>query len=112
MVLGIVWITWLYFDHSIFAHGLEASLASILEMGHLWTIWLVLVMAGSEKKKNPGVDQRTLGHYELLIAAGRCSCNLELVIFKLKSSKKESIGILSISCEIVFRWMPHHLADD
>ena len=33
------------------------------------------------------------------LAPGRCSCDLKLVIFKLKSR----MNILSISCEIVLR---------
>ena len=38
----------------------------------------------------------------------RCSCNLEIVIFKLISR----MNILSISCEIVLIWMPQDLTDD
>ena len=41
------------------------------------------------------------------LAPGGCGCYLKLVIFKLFSS----INILSISYEIVFRWMPQGLTD-
>ena len=37
------------------------------------------------------------------LTPGRCSCNLKLIIFKLMSR----IDVLSLSCEIVLRWMPH-----
>ena len=42
------------------------------------------------------------------LAPGRCGCYLKSVIFKLVSQ----INILSISCEIVLKWMPPDLTDD
>ena len=39
---------------------------------------------------------------------GRCSCNIQLVIFKHTSR----IDIFSISCEIALRWMPQDLDDN
>ena len=42
------------------------------------------------------------------LAPGRWGCNLKLIIFKLMWKT----DILSISCEIVFRLLPHNLTDD
>ena len=42
------------------------------------------------------------------LAPGRWDCDLKLIIFKLISM----IVILSLSCEIALRWMPHNLTDN
>ena len=42
------------------------------------------------------------------LALGRCGCNIKLAIFKLLSG----IDILSSSCKIAVRRMPHGVADD
>ena len=38
------------------------------------------------------------------LAPGRCECNLELIVLKVTSRK----DILSIPCEITFRWTPQN----
>ena len=42
------------------------------------------------------------------LAPGRCGYYLKLIIFKLASR----INVLSVSCEIVLRWMPEDLTND
>ena len=78
---------------------------------------LVQIMACSRQASSHFLNQWWLVYWRIYaslglnelnsLAPGRFDYNLKLVNFKLLSMKK----FLSIFCEIVIRWMPHHLTD-